>query len=60
MPIDYSKWDNIDTNSKGKNFLYKTPALKAKTVAILAALLLVEAGLIGIASALETVQGVIV
>ena len=60
MTIDYSKWDNIDTDSEGENFPPKRPAPKAKTPAVPAALPSIEPASTGIVSASETVQAVIV
>ena len=59
-PIDYSKWDNIDTDSEGENFPPKTAAPKVKMAAVLAASSLVEPAFMGVISALEIVQAVIV
>ena len=49
-PIWYSKWDNIDTGSKGENFPLKTPTAKAKTPAVPAAFPSAKAASTGIAS----------
>ena len=59
-PIDYSKWDDIDTDSEGENFCPKTPAPKAKTAAVPAAEPSAEPASTGIAGAAGNVQAVII
>ena len=58
-PIDYSKWDNIDTDSEGENFAPKTPIQKAKTAPASSAEPSAEPASTGLATASGTVQAVI-